>query len=218
MIRFSHLLPLPLFSGAGVASLVAVVVACSSRDTAHAGTDTASVASAVASPASAGTTVAGSSNTSANASANGPVDSMTADHEFLRKMSDHHKGLILVVHQALDRKDVPAIMADARKLDAEQDADLDTMTVTLRQKYNDAYNPRIMAEHQAMADSLKSLKGTAYEHAFLGDVIKHHGEGIVMMDQYLPKLSDPKIKAMAERMRSAQTAEVATMKRQMSSL
>ncbi len=197
MVAMTRLLSFSLVSAFGLASTAVGVAACSSRDTAHSVSDTASVAPGVASGTSKGT---------------------TADQEFLQKMSDHHKGLVLIVHQTLERRDVPAIMAAAKQLDAEQDADLDTMMVTLRQRYNDAYNPSVMAEHQAMADSLKLLKGTGYERAFLNDVIKHHQEGIAMIDQYLPKLSDPSVKAMTVRMRSTQAAEVAMMKRQLSSL
>ena len=40
-----------------------------------------------------------------------------ADHDFLRMMSDHHRGLIAIVHMTCDKKDIGSFMADAKKLD-----------------------------------------------------------------------------------------------------
>jgi uncharacterized protein (DUF305 family) len=145
------------------------------------------------------------------------VASQNADDDFLRKMSDHHKGLILIVHQTVDRKDVPSVMPIAAKLDTAQDAELDSMMVMLRQKYNDTYDPHVMPEHQAMADSLKALSGTAYERTFLEDAIRHHKEAVAMINQYLPKLSDAKLKAMATRMRRDQQHQIADYERRLAS-
>lgn len=181
----------------GAAAMSVGAIACSSGSTSKTGSDTATVAAAATSAA-------------------GVEDSASANHKFLREMSDHHKGLIAMVHATLDRKDVPGIMVDAKKLDAEQDADLDTMTIMLRQSYNDPYDPKIMPEHQAMIDSLLSLKGAAFERAFRKDVIRHHTEGLAMMDEYLPKLTDPKVKAMAGRMRAEQAVEITELQRQIS--
>jgi len=141
---------------------------------------------------------------------------MDANHEFLRKMSDHHRGLILIVHQAVDRKDAAGVMATAKQLDTEQDAEMDTMTIMLRQKYNDPYDAQVMPEHQAMADSLKTLRGAAYDRAFRQDVIRHHQEAVAMVNEYLSRLTDPKIRTMAEGMRVTQTREIAQMQEQLS--
>jgi uncharacterized protein (DUF305 family) len=185
--------------GAVVISTSLAVFACSSRHGAGSDTTTAAAAALPAStPASA------------------PAVPMDANHAFLRKMSDHHRGLILIVHQAMERKDAAGIMATAKQLDTEQDAEMDTMTIMLRQAYNDPYDPQVMPEHQAMADSLKALSGAPYDRAFRQDVIRHHQEAVAMVDEYLPRLTDPKIKAMAERMRSVQTAEIGQLQSELS--
>ncbi len=141
---------------------------------------------------------------------------MDANHEFLRKMSDHHRGLIQIVHQAVERKDAAGVMAQARELDTEQDAELDTMTIMLRQKFNDPYDPQVMPEHQAMADSLKMLRGIAYDRAFRQDVFRHHQEALSMINEYLPRITDPKIKSMAEAMRAVQTKQIGEMQHRLS--
>lgn len=188
--------------GAMVISTSLALSACSTRhDTA---TDTTATATATAAGQPTATPA--------------PAQPMTMDanHEFLRKMSDHHRGLIAIVHQAVEQKDAAGVMATAKKLDTEQDAELDTLMITLRQKYNDPYDPQITPEHQAMVDSLKSLSGAAYERAFRRDVIRHHQEAIAMVDAYLPRLTDPSLKAMAERMRADQTREIAQLQAQLS--
>lgn len=134
------------------------------------------------------------------------------DRDFLRMMSDHHKGLTLLAHEAVKRADAAAVKEDARTMDRKQDAELDTMMTMLSEKYKDDYTPTVMPQHQATADSLEKLPGAAYGRGFLRAVIGHHTEGIRMMDEYLPKLSDPAIKAMAQRMRTDQQKEIAALR------
>ena len=153
------------------------------------------------------------SDTSAMANMPG-MSNMTGnpDHDFLRMMSDHHKGLTLLAHEAVKRTDAVAVKEDARKMDRKQDAELDTMMTMLSEKYKDDYTPMVMASNQATADSLMKLPGSTYARGFLQAVISHHTDGIRMMDEYLPKLSDPAIKAMAQRMRNDQQKEVAQLR------
>lgn len=135
-----------------------------------------------------------------------------ADHDFLRMMADHHKGLILMVHQTVDRKDKLGVMAIARRLDTEQDAELDGMTTMLEKDFNDPYAPKVMPEHQAMADELKGKSGADYDGAFLQNIVKHHEEAIKMIDEYLPEAKAASVKSMAEKMKGAQSKAIAEFK------
>src|SRR5665647_310747 len=67
----------------------------------------------------------------------GQMANMTrdADHDFLRMMSDHHKGLILMAHMTTERKEGGSAVADAKKLDAAQDKELDHMVTMLETEY-----------------------------------------------------------------------------------
>ncbi len=134
------------------------------------------------------------------------------DRDFLRMMSDHHKGLIALAHETMDRKGAAAsVREDASKMDKKQDAELDTMTTMLEQTFKDAYAPKVMPENKTMNDSTLAKTGPAFDRAFRETVIMHHQEGIKMMDEYLPKLTDPKVKSMAQRMRNDQTREIAEL-------
>ena len=140
------------------------------------------------------------------------------DQDFLRMMSDHHKGLILMAHMTKDRKEGGTAVADATKLDTKQDQELDHMVSMLEKDFKDPYAPKVMPEHQAMADSLKTKAGKEYDRTFYQDIIKHHQEAIKMIDDYLPKAKNATIKQMAEQMKADQTKEIADFQRKVSRL
>ena len=140
------------------------------------------------------------------------------DRDFLRMMSDHHKGLIAMAHLTIEgqKKGSPGTQADADKLDMKQDAELDSMVTKLEQQYRDPYNPGIMPDNQAMVDQLKTQSGAEYDRTFYQNVIKHHQQAIMMIDHSLPMLKDAQVKAMAERMKRDQTREIQEFERKAS--
>ena len=136
------------------------------------------------------------------------------DQQFLRMMSDHHKGLLLMAHDAIERRGV-TVTAKAQKLDKEQDAELDRMLSMLKADFKDDYKPMVMPENQAMADSLKQKYGEAYDTTFRENIIKHHQEALEMIDRFLPQLTQPELKQMAQKMKAAQTREIEQLKREL---
>ncbi|MDQ6768915.1 MAG: DUF305 domain-containing protein [Gemmatimonadota bacterium] len=162
---------------------------------------------------------ADSATPSANTQMSGMAN-MTGDpdHDFLRMMSDHHKGLIAIVHPTLDKKENLAVKSDARKMDKAQDAELDKMITMLDQKYKDAYTPSVMPDNQRMVDELNGKSGADYSRTFLKNVIAHHQQAIKMVDDYLPKAKNPQVKAMAEKMKSDQTKEIAALQKKLSAM
>ncbi len=183
------------------AAVVAVACAPSSKD--HATSDTAaSMSTAAAHPFD--------DQPAAGAAAVATPSGMPADQEFLRMMADHHKGLILMAHETMERKDKLGSATDAKKLDQEQDADLDRIASALK-GMNDNYTPKAGAEAERMTASLMKLSGTEFDHAFWQNTIDHHRQGVQMIDKYLPNLTHPDVKTLAQRMRSAQVREIAEM-------
>lgn len=136
-----------------------------------------------------------------------------ADHDFLRMMSDHHKGLIVLAHMTKERTDAGSAKADAALLDAEQDREIDIMQTMLEKDFKDPYTPKVAPEHRAMADGLKGTQGPAYASAFYRDVIAHHRQALEMIDAYLPKARSAAIRAMAEKMKMVQAKEIADYER-----
>ena len=103
-------------------------------------------------------------------------------------------------------------------MDKKQDAELEKMITMLDQQYKDTYTPSVMPEHQRMVDELKGKSGADYSRMFLTNVIVHHEQAIKMIDDYLPKAKNAQVKAMAEKMKSDQTKEIAELQRKLGAM
>lgn len=201
-----YLSPLAAFALLGVA-----VAACNSKSNTQtaARTDT-------------GTQVAGGTDTMSSYQAQGDTgmagmsgmdNKGNPDQEFLRMMSDHHLGILLMAHEA-EKKGV-TVKAEAKKIDTAQDAELNKMVALLETAFDDKYTPKVTSENQAMAEALKQKSGAAYDTAFRENAIKHHQEALQMIDGFLPKLTRPDLKQMAQKMKGDQTREIAKFKREL---
>lgn len=141
------------------------------------------------------------------------------DRDFLRMMSDHHKGLIQMAHMTKDRKASSATtVADATKLDATQDTELDHMVTMLETDFKDAYAPQVLPAHKAMADQLRAKSGSDFDRTFYQNTIAHHQEALKMIDEYSPKLKNAMLKQMAASMRADQAKEIAEYQLKVSKL
>ena len=196
-------------------ALSALAAACST------GSDKvpADTAAAVASAPASAPTDTGMRNMKPMDNMNGMAN-MTgdADHDFLRMMSDHHKGMIAMAHMTKERNDVGSAVADAKKIDAAQDKELDRMVTMLEKDFKDAYAPKVMPDNQAMADKMKDMKGTEYERAFYENTITHHQAAVKMVDAYLPKGKSAAIRQMAEKIKADQTKEIAEFRKKLGQL
>ena len=141
-----------------------------------------------------------------------------ADQDFLRMMTDHHKGLIVMARMTKDRKEGGTAVADATKLDLAQDAELDHMVMMLEKDFKDSYTPKVLPAHQAMADALKSKTGKDYDRTFYQNIIQHHQEAITMVDGYLPNAKNAMLKQMAEKMKADQSKEIADFQKKVAAL
>ena len=188
---------IPPVSAALLAASIAFLGACGgggdSSDTAAAASDTAGQAAAAQAPAAA----------------------QDANHEFLRKMSDHHEGLIAMASPAMTKASRQTTQGDAHKVHTKQEEEQQKMVAMIQSSFGEAYAPKIMPKHQAMNDSLQAKSGAAYDSTFYADVVAHHQEGIQMMDQYLPQLTNAELRQMVEKMRTEQTREIQEFQRKM---
>lgn len=131
------------------------------------------------------------------------------DHDFLRMMSDHHKGVVAMAHITKEQKPAVGAVADATKLDTKQDAELEKMQTMLEKNFKDPYTPKVTPDDRAMADQLRGKTGSEYDRTFYQNVVKHHQMALAMINDYLPKGKNAMLKQMAERMKSDQTKEIA---------
>ena len=137
------------------------------------------------------------------------------DHDFLRMMTDHHKGMILMAHETIESKLTLGVKPIAARLDKEQDVEMDKMTTMLEQTFKDPYAPKVTSDNQAMADQLKGKAGDDYDRTFLKNVIMHHEEAVKMIEDYLPTAKLPELKTMAEKMKVTQSSEIVEFRKRL---
>lgn len=159
------------------------------------------------------TSAAMSADLQADSVASPGVVAVSADQEFLRRMSDHHVGLIHLAHETMEQKAQSGVADDARRIDEAQDAELDRMVTMLEQQFHDPYAPQIAPESEAAAADLLRRSGADFEQAFRDAVIAHHRQGMRIIDDYLPKLTRDDLSAMARAMRTAESQEIARLER-----
>ena len=198
--------------GLAAATLIVTIGACGTKENVKS-EPAAAVVTATPAPASAPPSV--SSTASASAAMGATATTGDPDHDFLRMMTDHHKGMILMAHETIESKLTLGVKPIAARLDKEQDAEMDKMTTMLEKTFKDPYAPKVTADNQAMADQLKGKSGAEYDRTFLENVIKHHEQAVKMIDAYLPTAKLPELKKMAENMKAMQSAEITEFKKRL---
>jgi uncharacterized protein (DUF305 family) len=183
-----------------VAASVLLLSACSGTKAPDARDTSAAAAAPVAAPVAA-----------APASATPAAGATDADHDFLKAMSDHHKGMIGMAHITKDNKQKLTTKKLATRIDSEQDAELDAMVTMLEQDFKDPYTPKMSAADQALEDDLKTKTGKAYDRAFIDNTVAHHKAAVALIDAYLPNAKNEKVKALAAKMRTGLEGEIAEL-------
>ena len=180
-------------------------------------------AAAACSPETGGQAVAGDSATATVAAA--PADSGMAgmDHSnmpgmnrpaprdsnqaFLRMMSDHHEGLVVIADSAGTRAQNSTTRSDAERLEAKQRREQQEMLAMLRGQHQDSITPMVIPSNRAMLDSILSATGPALDPTFYRQVVHHHREGIAMTEPMMPHLTGD-VRQMADRMVAEQRREI----------
>jgi uncharacterized protein (DUF305 family) len=170
---------------------------CASDEGAASG-DQASVDSAAPAATAADTSMAGMQHAAAR----------DADQEFARMMVDHHHGMIVMAQQAMERGSTEAVKTEAHGMHQKQETEQKELLALLQREYQDTHQPTVMPSNRAMADSLSAKQGADYDMAFRMHTIAHHRQAIQMVDQFLPRLTRPELRSMAERMKADQAAEI----------
>lgn len=171
-------------------------------------------------PAGTGTTPVAS--TSADAGAN------TADVHFTQMMIVHHQGAIDMAELAPGRAASQEVEDLAARIEAAQQPEIDTMTGWLdswgEEPLDDDdtmpgmnHSPMAMGGAGGMAspDDLADLEdatGTDFDRLFLELMIAHHEGAVTMATMETRAGQNPDALALAEKMVTDQTAEIAEMK------
>lgn len=201
-----------------IRSLAAValstLVACGGGDRANA--DSVAATDTAPSTMATGDTMTGMDRSTMPGMTRAPA--RDADQEFLRKMVDHHEGLIQMMDPALEKASAATAKADAKQVHDKQHEEQERMIGILKSSYDETADPHVMPNNKAMVDDLtNSAAGAAYDRKMYQHLIMHHEEGIAMMNELLPRLTNPDVKRMAEQMKADQQREIEEFRRKVSS-
>lgn len=140
-----------------------------------------------------------------------------ADQEFLRVMVDHHEGMTQMLDPALQKASSQTAKADAKKVHDKQHQEQEQLVAMLKRSYNETKQPMVTQNDQSMVDDLKnSPAGAAFDKKMYEHMVMHHQAALQMIDQFLPRLTKPELKQMAEKMRADQQKEIQEFQRKAS--
>lgn len=131
-----------------------------------------------------------------------------ADHDFLRSMVDHHEGLIWMTDQAQKKGTAAATKQDAARLYTAQIASRDSMLKIISSAYSETHKAEPMAADRVRNDSLAATPAAGYDRKFYQTLVRHHREGLAMINTALPKLARPDVKSLAEKMKTEHESEL----------
>lgn len=133
------------------------------------------------------------------------------DHDFLRRMSDNHTGLIVLTHAAIESNRSPSLQAGIRKIEDDHDHELDIILSMLRRIYKDGYVPGPLREYNLMAQSLRA--GTGDSTTFFHWALKIEERALQIIDDYLPNAKNSQVRKIAVELRRDEPREIAALRK-----
>jgi len=165
--------------------------------------------------------MSGMSSSSSTSSATASASFNQVDVTFATDMITHHRQAVEMADLAGDRASSAQVKDLASQIAAAQQPEIDLMSGWLEGW--GAPVPEDMAGmdmsgsmpgmmSMADMDALKASSGAAFDRQFLTMMIAHHQGALQMANTEIAQGSNPDAVALAKKVVSAQTAEIATMK------
>jgi len=160
-----------------------------------------------------------------------------AELRFLEGMIDHHQMALDMAQDCLEKASTEVLKTLCQDIITAQSAEIETMQAWLLDWYNVKYAPVAMANMMAdggmnmrhggmggqphtdppmmmgMMAGLNRLQGVSYDTAWLEAMIDHHDDALHMSKRILTRAEHLDLRALAEAVISAQTAEIEMMER-----
>ena len=164
---------------------------------------------------------AGTSSASSSTSRSMSATFNQADVAFATDMITHHRQAVEMAEMAGSRASAPEVKMLAAQIAAAQGPEIDLMSGWL-----ESWGAPVPEEMSGMdmsgsmpgmmsladMDALKAASGTTFDRQFLTMMIAHHQGALQMANTEIGQGSNPDAVALAQKVTSAQTAEIATMK------
>jgi hypothetical protein len=133
------------------------------------------------------------------------------DQQLLHEVADINRGVALLAHETMHRAGTFPSKADAEKVDKQHDDEMDHVRAALKM-LNDSYAGKASHSDSATATALGKESGAAYDHGFRTDVSALDQREMQSIDKYLPQLTNPQIKTLAQRMRQSAEQEMGQLR------
>lgn len=136
---------------------------------------------------------------------------------FLKGMIPHHQMAIRMATIAVRNSGSAEVRDLAHRIIAEQKPEIRMMQRFLTHNGVRGFQPSLTADDRAMLHELRSLRGTAFDRAFLTDMLGHHqaavsGEdGMIGATACLSRAAQPGLKQLCGNIVETQTREIAEM-------
>ncbi|MBC7869510.1 MAG: DUF305 domain-containing protein [Chitinophagaceae bacterium] len=158
-----------------------------------------------------------------------------AELRFLEGMIDHHQMALDMGADCLVKVETEPVLTLCQNIIDAQTAEIVQMQGWLLDWYNVEYTPMAMSDMGGMSEMNHSMPGMAempytdpammmgmfagfnrlegreYELAWLESMIDHHDDAIHMAERLLPRVEHDELRALAQNIIDAQTAEITVM-------
>ena len=134
------------------------------------------------------------------------------DHDFLRRMSNHHKDLIRITHAIIESNSGASLEPALRTFEDDHDHELDAMLALLRTVYKDPYVPQTNPENDFVVEMLRS-PGADYAGIFLPAAVKSEQNAVRILNDYLPQARNRPVRTFAQRLGREEEGEMTALRR-----
>ena len=116
---------------------------------------------------------------------------------WMRDIADHLEGFTRMASSAEAEASTVETRQLAADLRARHGAERDSVLAAMRRLYRVDYLPASMPVSRGMQDTLQALSGRRYDETFLRMVLRHHREGLTIIERSAGSLTRPEVRAFA---------------------
>lgn len=131
---------------------------------------------------------------------------------WMKAMVSHHGMAIEMARLAVQNSDNPEVVTLARGIIRAQTREIGQMQTWLKAGYGiRGVRPRMTPDDMQMLAGLGSLRGAAFDRAFVADMIEHHRAAVGDANELLARGFHRALRQLGKNIIRTQTAEIGTM-------
>lgn len=167
---------------------------------------------AFATPSLASETGHGNHKASAGTHETGEQSTRTYEIMYMENMIDHHNMAIEMAQTCLSKATHVPLQTLCHNIISSQRKEIQTMKGLLAKHYKIAYQAQMSEQDMSKMRALAAMNGSAYEKAFMRQMIQHHWDAIEMTVNDLPHFRTPQLLDLGLDVIGAQAPEIKQMR------